>query len=268
MLSRRNILLFFVVSGGLLVLAGSAEAALLLGDPTLNYTGSHDGWSSNMVVQQGQNPSAGFWCSYTNISAANEVVTPLLWSYAVAEFGLPWDGETRVTPFVVKVLNADLNAADSMQTLAIGTTRVYGWALDFYDPGIYTQEFGGSSFVLAPGETMAIGFIDADPDGTNNLFAVLREGDPNGENMGNANIWYNGGPDFNQYNGRAPDPLGKIFGGGESFNINRNYQYNMEFDIAAETLVPEPSTFLLSTLGLFGLLLWNRRKILICQGKR
>ncbi len=213
---------------------GAGQAAVvLLGDPTLNYTGNHDGWNSNMVVQQGQNPAAGFWCSHTNTSGGIETVTPQDWSYAVAGniHSTSAYGQTRVTPFVVKVLNSNLNAANSMQTLAIGTTRLYGADLDFYNPGVYTQPFDGGSFTLAPGETMAIGFIDADPNGTNSHDAVLREGDPSGQNMGNNNIWYNGGGADNDFHGRAPDPVGKTFGGSENANINRNYQYNISFDV-------------------------------------
>ena len=160
-----------------------------------------------------------------------------------------------MTPYLVTV-NGAVEGDYTVQS--IGTTRVGGPTGDFNASGAYNNSFGGSSFILADGATVAIGVIDSNADGTGPAHVpgggiIPFDGGAGGDN----NHWYNGASAQNTYNGLTPGEVG-VGGnmvGAESADINRNYQFNINIDVAT---IPEPTGGLLSLLGL-GLIARRRR---------
>lgn len=100
--------------------------------------------------------------TYTNNSGIPQRLT-------VQNFWL-WVGTNRgrVTPFIVRV-----NGDNDFTVLAIGDTRVSG--TDYTDVGEYGFTFSDAPSVLtlAPGESVAIGHTDANPDGTGGGGSVI-----------------------------------------------------------------------------------------------
>ncbi|MGC6565050.1 MAG: PEP-CTERM sorting domain-containing protein [Akkermansiaceae bacterium] len=252
-----------LTSFAIVALAGSAHAATVnLGDQTLNAS-SNDGWSSNSHVLSnfvagpldagGAGPEIVY--SYTNSSGGAELVTPLDFGYFVQGGAAPDFSTFSVTPFLVTVNGA---AEGDYSVQSIGTTRVGGAAGDFNAVGAYSNPFGGTSFVLGDGETVAIGVIDSNADGTGPAHSpaggvIPFDGGAGGDN----NHWYNGDAGANTYPNGTPGGagIGGSLSGVESADIDRNYQFNISIDVSA---IPEPSASLLGLLGL-GLVARRRR---------
>ena len=127
-------------------------------------TGS-DAWKSNMVIQKN--------AIYTN-TESNPVTLQLdRFSFHAQLAGDP------LTPFIVKI-----NAPDNFTVVAIGNTR------SGYTAGANNMLFSDSpaNVTLLPGESIAPGFLDANPDGS---------GGSGGEVIawteGGTSVWHGGG---------------------------------------------------------------------------
>ncbi len=125
-------------------------------------TGGIDGWQSNLVINESD--------TYTNQSATAETWYLSQFDFYALATGGP------VTPFVVTV-----NGDDDFTVKAIGTSRIPaaigGQAFDFL-------EGQTGEITIQPGETIAIGFIDAyangEPEGGVQRSIVARLPEPSG----------------------------------------------------------------------------------------
>lgn len=182
-----------------------------------------DSWSAVLVVNEND--------AYTNTSGVPQTI-------AVTEFNLhAGAARGRVTPFVVRV-----NADNDFTVLAVGRTRVA--AIDYPAPGVRSLPFAevAPSLTLNPGETIAPGFTDANPDGTENGGSVISFGD------GGDEIWLTGGPspaNAGQVNsGSAP-----MEGATTHTTLTRQYAFNIRFSIGVtEPLPPTEITLALQSL--------------------
>ena len=121
-----------------------------------------------------------------------------------------------LTPFVVKV-----NGNNDFTVLAIGTTRTS------HSIGVNEVIFSdsGSSATLAPGEKVAVGFIDANPDGSGGAHGELVPW-----TSGGAEIWHGGGSSESDAGsltvGLSPDS-------GQSLRTNetRDYYFSLGFTV-------------------------------------
>jgi uncharacterized repeat protein (TIGR03806 family) len=165
-------------------------------------TGS-DPWAANIVIQKNS--------TFTNNEA--RAVTLLLDRFTFHAGGV---GDP-VTPFVVRV-----NAPDDFTVAAVGTTR------GVYTMGENSVPFSDApvSITLAPGETIAHGFIDAQPDGGGGTGAeVISWTD------GGLPVWHGGGPleaDAGSVtSGGAPFPGGNLI-----TNQARDYHFAISYIIS------------------------------------
>ena len=159
---------------------------------------SFDGWNSNLMVNEAD--------TYTNDSGANQTVSLDRFRFHARSNTSP------LTPFVVRV-----NGNNDFTTLAVGTTRTG------YDVGTNNFSFTDgltSALVLAPGETIAVGFLDANADGSGSTDAAISW------NNGGDEIWYTGGPNGTDSGsvsvGQAPTP------GNSTINLFRQYQFSVD----------------------------------------
>jgi len=206
---------------------------ITLGDPTLNAS-SNDGWDSNSHVltnTDGPGPGGEFY-QYTNTTGAAQEVTPSEWSYYVQGPAGADIATFIVTPYLVKVIEGNETPGPPVyEVAAIGSSRVGG--VDYTEQGEVTSPWGGDggSFTLEDGETVAIGVIDANPDGTGSSTdgIIPFDGGAGGDN----NHWYNGSPDPESYpNGTAGGVgIGGLLTGTENADINRNYQFNITLEL-------------------------------------
>jgi uncharacterized repeat protein (TIGR03806 family) len=161
-----------------------------------------DLWHSNIVV----NESA----TYTNTTGATLRLTIDRFRFNAGRTGDP------LTPFVVKVLGNN-----NFTVVAIGTPRTS------YVTGANDLAFsdGISDVTLAPGEKIAIGFLDANPDGSGGSMAGIIDWDFDG-----AEIWYGGGEtdaDGGSVTlGQMPDHGTELY-----TTLNRNYQFAISYII-------------------------------------
>ncbi|MFN0125542.1 MAG: lamin tail domain-containing protein, partial [Verrucomicrobiales bacterium] len=204
-------------------MGGREACAFTLGnDPAAG--GTVDGWSAILIVDEND--------SYTNETATAQSLTLTQFNFNAGA------ARGRVTPFLVKV-----NANDNFTVLAIGRTRVS--AVDFPAPGVFSHPFADTApvVVLNPGDTIAPGFTDANPDGTGNAGSVIPFGD------GGDELWLTGGSASSNA-GRisvdtAPSPGGTTF-----TTLTRQYAFNIELTVGT----PEPQAptgISLSTTSLF-----------------
>jgi CotH kinase protein/Lamin Tail Domain/Fn3 associated len=201
---------------------GDGPSAALLGNGN-GQTPTLDGWSAIMIVNESD--------TYTNNSGVPEQVT-------VGNFDV-YIGAVRgrVTPFIVRVLGDNL-----FTTLAIGTTRVAG--VDYTAVGPKSYPFAAAPFVvtLNPGEKLAMGYTDANPNGTGNAGSVVPFTD------GGDQIWLTGGPaasNAGTVNVGAAPAQGA---GGTSFTtLTRAYAVGLTTTIIPLSNVP-PRNLLLSNV--------------------
>ena len=163
-----------------------------------------DLWHSNIVVNED--------ATFTNTTGAALTLAIDRFHFNAGRTGDP------VTPFVVKV-----NGDNNFTVLAVGTPRtnyvVGGNNLPFSD--------GPANVAVAAGETIAIGFMDANPDGSGGSVAGIVDWDHDG-----AEIWYGGGETDSLADagsvtvGQAPDHGGQLY-----TTLNRNYQFSISYII-------------------------------------
>ncbi|MGA2255947.1 MAG: hypothetical protein ABSG53_14980, partial [Thermoguttaceae bacterium] len=202
----------------------AAAQSITLGPSTPTNGGNIDGWSSNQFTEQGT--YSGYSYSFTNTTSLSLLFTPESFEWYSSQ-----NAGDIVTPYVVLVQNTNLEAANSQQVLAIGATQTN------HATGLQAANFGGGSFDLAPGQEIAIGFIDAKANGAGNTGSVVsffENGAPTGGS------WYNGGPNPNEYNGRAPTAVGTVIGGASSTPAARAYQFDISFNYSS--LASNPGT--------------------------
>jgi uncharacterized repeat protein (TIGR03806 family) len=164
--------------------------------------GTLDPWQASLVVDPGS--------SYTNRTSAPQAIDVMLFRFWASQIGSP------ITPFVVKV-----NGPDDFRIVAIGSTR----RAPSYVPGpnlFFFHDSGLVRIVLWPGETLATGFLDAEPDGTGGTAPVIPY------RSGNA-VWFSGGPtpaDAGRLRwGLAPVPGTQVQAG----TVARSYSYAIDF---------------------------------------
>ena len=123
-----------------------------------------DRYISNMVVDESS--------IYTNTSGSTQQVGIDTYNFYARQLGDP------VTPFVVRV-----NGDNDFTVLAIGTSRTN------YSQGVnsYTFSNGGASITVNPGESIAVGFLDAYADGSGSGNRSVIPFDKGGNE-----IWYTG----------------------------------------------------------------------------
>ncbi len=162
-----------------------------------------DLWHSNIVV----NESATF----TNTTGATLKLTIDRFRFSAGNTGDP------VTPFVVKV-----NSDNNFTVVTIGTPRTS------YVIGSNNLPFsdGVSDVTVKPGQKIAIGFMDANPDGMGGSAAGIIDWE-----LGGAEIWYGGGESDADAGsltlGQMPDHGSELH-----TNLNRDYQFAISYIIS------------------------------------
>ncbi len=170
-----------------------------------NTNATPDGWFSNMVINETE--------SYT----ANTRQTVCINTFNF----YAWQQADPVTPFVVKV-----NGDNDFTVLKIGTTRTAAE----YNIGANTFDFknGGASITLQQGETIAMGFLDANPDGTGGVTGSVIPYATS--STVEDEIWYTGGAYGNAagsvVEGIAPIP-GTVF----ITTLIREYRFNIGISV-------------------------------------
>ncbi|WP_367870354.1 ThuA domain-containing protein [Luteolibacter sp. Populi] len=167
--------------------------------------GAHgpDLWHSNIVVNED--------ATFTNTTGTELKLVIDRFHFNAGRTGDP------LTPFVVKILGDN-----NFKVAAIGTARssygIGGNNLPFSD--------GLSDVVMAPGETIAIGFMDANADGSGGSLAGIIDFEDSG-----AEIWYGGGEtdaDAGSLTlGQMPDHGTELH-----TTLNRNYQFAISYVIS------------------------------------
>lgn len=163
-------------------------------------SGGLDGWDSNLVINEND--------TYTNVQGETQTILLESFNFEAGSNASP------VTPFVVRV-----NGDNDFTVLAIGTTR------SVYALGTNNFAFvDGStpSVALQNGETLAIGFLDANADGSGSVDATIEM-----VNSGSGDeIWYSGGPSgadsASVFVGQAPVP-----GNNGRINLLRDYLFTI-----------------------------------------
>ncbi|MGB6219733.1 PQQ-dependent sugar dehydrogenase [Haloferula sp.] len=163
-----------------------------------------DPWLSNIVINKE--------ALYVNSGLLPLVVSLDRFRYHALEANEP------LTPFVVRV-----NGDNDFTVLAIGTTRMVH---SIGENEVLFDE-SGSSVTVGPGETLALGFIDALPNGSGGSSGeVIRWSD------GGAEVWHGGGSSESDAGsislGSAPDSGGNLV-----TTQNRDYYFSLGFTVAS-----------------------------------
>lgn len=242
---RFSILRVFIASVFVICFSNSLIASVVtLSDSDFATGNSIDSWNSNMVIQESYN--------YTNTSGGNELVCVQSWAFdAGADRG-------RVTPFLVTLNDTNSTPGDlyddnnftvewTGNTLvsdnAAGGTGLGDWGASDVNTTVTFVESG--CFTISDGETIAIGFLNSNPDGTGTgipgSVITWDSSVPAGE------MWYNGRSDAipaSYVNGVLTD---LTLSGAPAANVqNRSYNFGLTLEIAS---VPEPSHALVLLLG-------------------
>ncbi|MGA2255166.1 MAG: autotransporter-associated beta strand repeat-containing protein, partial [Thermoguttaceae bacterium] len=217
-----------LLAAAIFPVAQAGAQSITLGPSTPVEGGNYDGWSSNENTEAGTFASGGtlngtYSYSFTNTGTTNLVFTPQDFDFFSAK-----NAGNIVTPYIVQVLNTNLNAVNSQQVVSIGATQTNAGT------GLQTAAYGGNSFALAPGQEIAIGFLDATASGTGNTGSVVsffNTGAPTGGD------WYAGNGAANTYinaygQSEAPGTVGNVIGGASAATNTRTYQYNISFNYA------------------------------------
>ena len=197
--------------------------ATSLTDPDFAAGTSLDGWNSIMSIQESYN--------YMNPSPVAQTLSVKSWDYDVH------DVVGRVTPFIVRLndINGNGNLLDdnNFTVLWIGQTAVAG--VDYIATGPNSSDLSGS-FVLQPGETAAIGFLNSNADGSATVGAVISYGG----GITGGGMWFNGNPGADDYPHGTPGGVG--LGGtltGVPILENRSYNFGINFVVlpSADNLI-------------------------------
>ena len=180
-----------------------------LGNPS-DTDASGDGYKSNLVINETD--------SYTNTSGTLQTINFEGFNFFAKHEGDP------VTPFIVKV-----NGDNDFTVVAIGTTR----NSTTYSIGENNFNFkdGGASYILNDNETIAIGFLDANADGTGGgISSVI----PNNTGTPADEIWYTGGTQGTM-SGSVVEGAAPV-AGSNTFDLFRSYHFNIDYcvGVAAE----------------------------------
>lgn len=162
-----------------------------------------DGWESNMVINETD--------TYTNSTGAPQVI-----SLSRFQFYATRVTATPLTPFVVRV-----NGDNQFTVLAVGTTHTA------YLTGVNDLPFStaAAQLTLAAGEKIAMGFLDAYPDGTGSAGAgVIAFNTAAGADQ----IHYSGSTVSTQ-SGRVTVGQAPVFGSTVYTTFGRNYFYAITF---------------------------------------
>ncbi len=157
-----------------------------------------DGANSNLVINESD--------VFTNTTANPMTVSVERFRFHASRVGDP------VTPFLVRV-----NANNNFTVLAIGTTRT-GYSLGAND---FPFAAGQVRLVIAPGETVAPGFVDAYPDGTGGT----GQGVVSYEYYGSDQIYYS----YDVTNVASSIAVGEtpVYKGYQLVDLTRNYYFSV-----------------------------------------
>ncbi|MFM2153467.1 MAG: hypothetical protein RL199_1902, partial [Pseudomonadota bacterium] len=157
-----------------------------------------DGANSNLVINESD--------VFTNTTANPMTVSVERFRFHASRVGDP------VTPFLVRV-----NADNHFTVLAIGSTRT-GYSLGAND---FPFAAGQVRLVVAPGETVAPGFVDAHPDGTGGT----GQGVVSYEYYGSDQIYYS----YDVTNVASSIAVGEtpVYKGYQLANLTRNYYFSV-----------------------------------------
>jgi|GEM_PF-5738659 len=191
--------------------AGSPDNCISFSPPVNKVLSSHvlghdiedpatflDSWRSTMVIDETQ--------IFTSTESEPVTIKPSTFAFHAGQTG------GVVTPFIV-IVNGD----NDFTVVAVGDT------VNVTSTGPQTYDFGGSSFVLNPGETIAFGFTNAKADGTGGNSSVIRF------DLSTNEIFFTGGPAQGQSGsvsvGSAPTS------GAIDLNLNRDYQFEIGIQV-------------------------------------
>ncbi len=168
--------------------------------------GVTDGWRSNMVVNEAD--------IYTNQSGLTQTIDLSSFNFNAGKTGAP------VTPFVALV-----NGDNDFTVLEVGTTRTN------YQLGQNSFAFADGrtpSVTLEAGQKLAIGFIDANADGSGSQHSAIRF------TYGGDEIWYSGGWHAHHAGGVEIGSSPRA-GYRTLTHLKRDYQFGIEFDVETES---------------------------------
>jgi hypothetical protein len=159
-----------------------------------------DTWRSNLVIDEDN--------VFTNTTGASLTLALDRFTFKAGRTGDP------VTPFVVKV-----NGNNNFTVRAVGTPR------GTYLAGDNDLPFSDSAanLVVAPGETIAAGFLDANPDGSGGTQAGIVT-----YQSGGAEIWHTGGTGDN-HNGSVAVGLAPVPGNSTNTSQTRDYDFSVSY---------------------------------------
>ncbi|MGI9428257.1 MAG: hypothetical protein ACR2NM_06345, partial [Bythopirellula sp.] len=150
--------------------------------------------------------------TYTNTQGESQTIALDTFNFYAQSTASP------VTPFVVRA-----NADNNFTVLAIGTTRA-GYSLG--NNSFAFADGASPTVTLADGETLAIGFLDANANGSSSIDAVIPFDD------GGDEIWYGGGPNAADSGsvaiGSAANP-----GTNTITSFNRDYRFNIGISLVS-----------------------------------
>ncbi len=181
---------------------------------------SLDTWKSIMVINETD--------TYTNTSSQTESISLENFNFYAAQKADP------VTPFIAKV-----NGNDNFTVLKVGTTRTSS----VYNVGANSLAFsddGEATFSLAPNETIAIGFLDANADGSASGTGAVIPFDHSSPDE----IWLTG--NNLHLSGAVVEGLAPISGGSVLTHLHRNYHFNIRMKVSQmnNCYVPPVTTIL------------------------
>lgn len=169
--------------------------------------GTEDFWTSNMVINETD--------TYTNVTDTSLYVRVDSFRFHAMALADP------VTPFLVRV-----NGDDDFTVLAIGQSRNQ----EEYITGSNRfpfREGRDTTLILAPGETIAPGFLDAYPDGLGGGEGPVI---PYDETEPADRLWYSGGPAWYQ-SGSVIEGEAPVYDVPPRTHYLRNYHFNIGFTI-------------------------------------
>ena len=161
---------------------------------------SLDSWRSNLVIDEDN--------IFTNTTGAALTLTLDRFTFKAGRTGDP------VTPFVVKV-----NGNNNFTVRAVGTPRTT------YVVGDNDLPFSDSAalLIVAPGETIATGFLDANPNGSGGTQQSIVS-----YQSGTTEVWHSGGTADN-HNGSVTVGLAPVAGNTTVTNQLRDYDFGVSY---------------------------------------